>query len=130
MYRVRFHLQAGEHYKHWQICRMNGSRKLEVSYVDPFSNQLELSGCKLVNIVQKARKVNREGVKDVAGWVECREVKISENPVDNLERVFYNPIVDPHWRRDGDAGEFVWDDSKYETLITSGKQVYILEERV
>lgn len=130
MYRVRFHLQAGEHYKHWQICRMAGSKKVEVSYVDPQSCQLELMGCKLVNVVHIAQRVHREGVKDVAGWVECRDMMISECPVDNLERVFYNPILDPHWRRDSDDGEFIWDDSRYETLVTEGKQVYILEERV
>jgi len=130
MYRVRFHLQSGKHYKHWQICRMSGRKKIEVSYLDPWSCQLEMTGCKLVNMVQTAKRVNREGVRDVAGWVECREVKISENPVDNLEGVFYNPLIDPHWRRDSDCGEFVWDESEYETLVTQGKRVYILEERV
>jgi hypothetical protein len=130
MYRVRFHLQSGKHYKHWQICRMSGRKKIEVSYLDPWSCQLEMTGCKLVNMVQTAKRVNQEGVRDVAGWVECREVKISENPVDNLEGVFYNPLIDPHWRRDSDCGEFVWDESEYETLVTQGKRVYILEERV
>ena len=53
----------------------------------------------------------------------------NENPTDNLERLFYNPIRDPQWRRESDSGEFAWDDSQYFTLITQGKQVYILEER-
>jgi hypothetical protein len=51
-------------------------------------------------------------------------------PIDNLERLFYNPIRDPHWRRESDNNEFVWDNSEYATLLTNGKQVYILEERV
>jgi hypothetical protein len=130
MYRVRFHLQSGEHYKHWQICRMVGGKKVEVSYIDPQSCQLEMTRCRLVNVLRQAQKVHREGRKDVAGWVECEDVRIADCPVDNLEGVFYNPIVDPHWRRDSDCGEFVWDDSKYETLVTQGKRVYILEERV
>ena len=50
-------------------------------------------------------------------------------PVDNLEKLYYNPIRDPHWRRESDCNEFVWDESEYATLITNGKQVYILEER-
>jgi len=130
MYRVRFHLQSGKNYKCWQICQMNGSRRVKETYYDPSKVQLELVECKLVNKVKIARKVHAEGVKDVAGWVECREVKISENPVDGLERLFYNPILDPNWRRDGDDGEFVWDNSEYKTLVTQGKRVYILEERV
>jgi hypothetical protein len=50
-------------------------------------------------------------------------------PIDNLEKLYYNPIRDPHWRRESDSNEFIWDESEYATLITSGKQVYILEER-
>jgi hypothetical protein len=109
---------------------MNGSRRVKEIYYDPSKVQLELVECKLVNKVKIARRVHAEGVRDVAGWVECLEVKISENPVDGLERLFYNPILDPNWRRDGDNGEFVWDDSEYKTLVTQGKRVYILEERV
>ena len=127
---VRFHLGRGANYKFWQIKLVRGSKVVEAYYLDPSKVQLELVECKLVNKVKIARKVHAEGVKDVAGWVECREVQISENPVDGLERLFYNPILDPHWRRDSDNGEFVWDDSKYETLVTQGKRVYILEERV
>jgi hypothetical protein len=129
MYRVRFHLQSGKHYKHWQICQMNGSRRVKETYYDPSAIQLELVECKLVNKAKIARKVHAEGVRDVAGWVECLEVKISENPVDGLERLFYNPILDPNWRRDGDNGEFEWDNYKFDILISYGKQLYVLEER-
>jgi hypothetical protein len=101
-----------------------------VMYVDPSENNLEMMGCKLINKLNKAKKVNAAGKKDVAGWVECERVMINnENPVDNLERVFYNPIKDVHWRRDSDNGEFAWDNTEYSTLITNNKQVYILEER-
>ena len=50
-------------------------------------------------------------------------------PVDNLEKLFYNPLRDPYWRRESDNNEFIWDGSEYDSLITNGKQVYILEER-
>ena len=67
-------------------------------------------------------------MKDVSGWVECREVRIdNEIPVENLEKLYYNPIRDPQWRRESDCGEFAWDGSEYETLITNNRQVYILE---
>ena len=125
MYRVRFHLQSGKHYKHWQIRQ--GKR---VFYYDPTYYQLELIGCKLINKVNKAKKVHADGVKDVAGWVECDNVMIDNDiTIDNLEKLHYNPIKDIHWRRESDCGEFVWDNSEYATLITHGKQVYILEER-
>lgn len=126
MYRVRFHLQSGRNYMKWQI--RHGKN---VMYVDPSTNNLEMVRCKLINKLNKAKKVNDAGVKDVSGWIECEQVMVNnENPIDNLERVFYNPIVDVHWRRDSDDGEFAWDDSEYATLITNNKQVYILEERI
>jgi hypothetical protein len=50
-------------------------------------------------------------------------------PVDNLEKLYYNPIRDPYWRRESDSNEFIWDGSEYDSLITNGKQVHILEER-
>jgi hypothetical protein len=126
---VRFHLASGKNYMHWQVKVMQGRKKLNVCYYDPNDYQLEMINCKLVNKLNKAKKVHKAGKKDVAGWVKCDEVILTKCPVDNLERVFYNPISDIHWRRSSDAGEFSWDNSEYQTLITNNKQVYILEER-
>lgn len=126
---VRFHLQAGVNFMKWQVKVVQGRRKVRVYYLDPADRRLELRGCRLVNKVNKARKVNAAGVKDVSGWIECDEVLISDIPVDGLERLFYNPIRDVHWRRSGDDGQYEWDDTEYDTLVTEGKQVYILEER-
>lgn len=126
MYRVRFHLQSGPNFKKWQIRQGR-----TVVYIDPSKDNLEMVGCKLVNKINKAKKVFERGVKDVAGWIECERVVINnENPIDNLEKLFYNPIVDINWRRESDSGEFAWDNTEYATLVTSGKQVYVLEERV
>jgi hypothetical protein len=124
MYSVRFHLAKGKNYMKWQV-RQGKS----VQYYDPLTCQLELINCKLINKVNKAKKVHAAGVKDVAGWVSCEHVAINNLPVDNLEKIFYNPIRDPHWRRESDSNEFIWDNSEYATLLTNGKQVYILEER-
>ena len=116
---------------HWQIKIMKGSRRVDVYYYDPFYYQLEMVGCKLVNRPNKAKQVFEAGVHDVSGWVKCDEVMINnEVEVHNLEKLYYNPIRDPHWRRESDSNEFIWDNSEYATLITSGKQVYVLEERV
>ena len=128
---VRFHLLNGKHYKHWQVKIMQGRKKVDEYYYDPNEYQLEMRGCKLVNQLARAKWVHKKQKKNVSGWVECKEVILKkESPIDNLEKLYYNPIKDIRWRRESDCGEFAWDDSQYETLITQGKQVYILEERV
>jgi hypothetical protein len=125
VYRVRFHLQSGKNFMKWQIRQGK-----KVVYIDPAQHKLEMLGCKLVNKINRAKQVHERGVKDVAGWVECEDVVINDEiGVDNLERLFYNPIRDPQWRRESDDGEFAWDNSEYATLVTQGKQVYVLEER-
>ena len=115
---------------HWQVRIKQGGKTVDVYYYDPNEYQLEMLGSKLVNKVNKAKKVHAAGKKDVAGWVECDTVIINnEIGIDNLEKLYYNPIRDVHWRRESDCGEFAWDGSEYATLITQGKQVYVLEER-
>lgn len=127
---VRFHLGKGEHFRHWQIKVMQGRKKVDEYYYNPGHYQLVMIGCKLVNNLKKAKKVHKAGKKDVSGWVKCEEVQINnEIGIDNLEKLYYNPIRDPRWRRESDCGEFAWDDSQYATLITQDRQVYILEER-
>jgi hypothetical protein len=127
---VRFHLSSGKNYMHWQIKIMQGSKKVDVYYYNPTEYQLEMVGCKLVNRPNKAKQVFEAGVHDVSGWVKCEEVRpVRQMPVDNLEKLYYNPIRDPYWRRESDSNEFIWDNSEYATLVTSGKQVYVLEER-
>jgi hypothetical protein len=126
MFEVRFHLGRGENYMQWQVKTGDGKK----FYYNPAYYQLELIGCKLINKVNKAKKVNAAGVKDVSGWVECVDILVNnEVDVDNLEKLYYNPIKDVHWRRESDSGEFEWDNSEYASLITQGRQVYILEER-
>jgi hypothetical protein len=132
--KVRFHLLKGQHYKHWQVIVMQGKKKVDECYYDPNEYQLEMRGCKLVNQVARAKWVNKKQKKNVSGWVECEEVMLRKDfwpvlPIDNLEKLYYNPIKDVHWRRESDDGEFVWDDSEYATLVTDGRQVHILEER-
>jgi hypothetical protein len=129
-YEVRFHLGRGENYLHWQVNLMQGRERIDQTYYDPADCKIEMIGCKLVNKLNRAKKVHEAGVKDVAGWVECRDVIINNDiEVDNLEKLYYNPIKDIHWRRESDDNEFAWDDSEYATLVTQGRQVYLLEER-
>ena len=131
---VRFHLGGGKHYKHWQVKVKQGNKTVDVYYYDPNEYQLEMRGCKLVNQLARAKWVHKKQKKNVSGWVRCDEVMLRKNfyptlPVDSLEKLYYNPIKDIRWRRESDCGEFAWDDYEFDTLITNGKQVYVLEER-
>ncbi|NBR62225.1 MAG: hypothetical protein EBT86_11445 [Actinobacteria bacterium] len=128
---VRFHLLNGKNYRKWQVNIMRGRKRVDQYYVDPAEYQLEMRGCKLVNKLARAKWVHKKQKKNVSGWVQCEEVILNrEIGIDNLEKLYYNPIRDPRWRRESDCGEFAWDGSEYATLITQDRQVYILEERV
>jgi len=130
-YEVRFHLGRGENYLHWQVNLVQGRNRIGQTYYNPADCKIEMIGCKLVNKLNRAKKVHEAGVKAVAGWVQCEEILINNDiEVDNLEKLYYNPIKDIHWRRESDDNEFAWDDSEYATLVTQGKQVYLLEERL
>jgi hypothetical protein len=126
---VRFHLLKGKNYRKWQVKVVRGGKKVGVYYLDPAEGNLEMRGCRLVNKLNRAKKVHAAGVKDVSGWIECDEVVDASSPTDGLEPLYYNPIKDVHWRRGGDSGQYEWDDTEYATLVTEGRQVYILEER-
>jgi len=127
---VRFHLLNGQNYRKWQVNIMQGKRRVDQYYVDPTEYQLEMRGCKLVNKVARAKWVNKKQKKNVSGWVQCEEVMLRKDlPIDGLEKLYYNPIKDIRWRRESDAGEFEWDDYEFDTLVTDGRQVHVLEER-
>jgi len=129
-YEVRFHLSRGKNYMKWQVNLMQGGERIGQTYYDPADCKIEMIGCKLVNKINRAKKVHEEGVKDVAGWVQCEEVLINNDiEIENLEKLYYNPIKDIRWRRESDDNEFAWDNSEYATLVTKNKQVYVLEER-
>ena len=132
---VRFHLLNGPNYKHWQVKIMQGKKKVDEYYYNPNKYQLEIINCTLVNQLARARWVNKKQKKNVSGWVKCDEVIVNNIsqanvPVGSLEKLYYNPIVDVHWRRESDDREFKWDNSEYATLVTDNRQVYVLEERV
>jgi hypothetical protein len=113
---------------HWQIRAWDGT----VSYLDPQKYQIEMTGCILINKKNAAKKVHAAGKKDVCGWVECDNFFINEKgsiPIDNLERLCYNPIVEPSWRRVNDDGDFDWDDYDFNSLVTDGNRIHIVEER-
>ena len=129
MYNVRFNLQRGPYYKFWQI-RDWKDRQCAPSYVDPAKYQLTMVDCELVCNESKARKVYAAGVKDVCGWVQCRNVFCSDLSVfspantDEYPRLCFNPIVDTAWRLEGFPEEN-WNGRHVDTIITSGHRCYI-----
>ena len=130
MYKVRFHLGRGPHYLHWQVKTNNS-----VTYYDPKLYQLELGNCRLVSRPSESNKVFSSGVKSVCGWVECENYWVLNTdrhisiPVENLERLYYNPIVDPNWKRESDSREYSWNNCRFASLITDNNKLYILEEK-
>ena len=132
-YEVRFHLGRGAHFKHWQVKTYIGSRKVATTFYDPDIFSLQMFDCSLYNNRRVAQKVKNSGSKDVCGWIKCKRVDVLKGDFmwedyRSLERLYYNPINDIHWRRDGDDGTFNWDNSEYDSLITWNKNVYILSE--
>lgn len=128
--RVRFHLGRGAHYFHWQVKTNNS-----VTYYDPKLYQLELGNCRLVNRPSASQKVFSSGVKNVCGWVECENYWVLNTdrhipiPVENLERLYYNPIIDPNWKRESDGKYYSWNNCRFASLITDNNKLYILEEK-
>lgn len=132
MFKVRFHLGAGIHYKHWQIRTVCKGKPDRIEYENPAEVQLELVDCTLRSKTSVAKKVYSKQVRDVCGWVECEHVittylKYTDAPitVQELPRVTYDPKINPYWKIEGDS-------DNYETmlvaeLVTSGNRLHILK---
>lgn len=115
MIRVRFHLGAGEHFRHWQV-RQPGSPP---AYFDPAQVSLMLLGCRLVVRPGAAARVHAAGVKDVCGWVECDEVVVMPPTVCEGLAARFNPIDDVHWYVD----DQVADGLSVPTLVSVGRKL-------
>jgi len=128
MFSVRFHLGRGLNYKQWQIKDLV-NKDVQIEYVDPYRYQLVLVDCELICNENKARKVYAAGVKDVCGWIKCRDLYVSDPDlhhlpdVDSLPHLKFNPIVDPNWRVEGMYGNY--NGKKFDSIITSGRHCYI-----
>ena len=128
MFKVRFHLGAGEHYKHWQIRTPRKGQSDLVEYEDPSKVQLELVKCTLRSKTGVAKKVLSSQVRDVCGWVECKHIittYLDPITVEGLSRVTYDPKINPYWKIEGDSDNY--ETKRVGDLITSGKRLYILK---
>ena len=127
MFDVRFHLGAGEHYKHWQIKSYEGS-----IYHDPSKGMLVMYGCTLKNERGKAKRVFATQKRDVCGCVRCFTYIFipydSVNTEDSVtteghEELMYDPKIAPYWRSSN--GPDNYDSHSYPTLVTVGRRIYV-----
>lgn len=136
MFKVRFHLGAGEHFQHWQVTNKATG---EVAYYDPSVTRLQMSDATLRNQPGTARKIHQGANKSVCAWIDCKSVLVvplgealmrsCELALDTfviagtpLPTVRFNPKVAPHWV-DGD-GNFS-DLCRYDNLFTVGRRIVV-----
>ena len=119
MYRVRFHLARGEHFRHWQIRDMGNGKR---SYHDPDDMVLHMVNCKLMNRPNTAKKSYEGAVKSVCARIECEDVDVLYEDRWWGEVVTYNPRVSPHWQRHGKLNV---DGCVFRSLVTNGREVHI-----
>jgi len=125
MFDVRFHLGAGEFYKHWQV-----KSKDEVLYFNPKQYYLMLHNCVLKNKRSKANKVFATQKRDVCGFVRCEDWELFEfTPYYDMnyeygDELMYDPKIAPYWKKENDPN--IYDDLHYTRLITFGRRIFVL----
>ncbi|NDD85586.1 hypothetical protein EB118_17745 [bacterium] len=125
MFDVRFHLGAGEHYKHWQV-----KSKDEVLYYNPKQYYFMLHNCTLKNKRGTAEKVFSTQKRDVCGFVRCEDWELFEYTSHynmNYEyggELLYDPKIAPFWRMENSQDSY--DNTTYKRLITFGRRIFIL----
>jgi hypothetical protein len=112
--KVRFHLGAGEHYKHWKIEYPNG----DYQFINPEKQNMVLHGCQLHNRKGTAASIHAGGEKVVCAWVWCDEVRMRFMTDKGVE-VSYNPRVYPNWMYNGQVA----DNWKFDRLQTVGNKL-------
>lgn len=100
MLKVRYHLQKGPNYMHWQF---KDTLTNAVTYHDPKENIIKLFNCVLHNNRNLANKIYLGKNKDVCAWIKCRgmsfEFDLNSFPK-NCTKLNYNPKILPYWHTD------------------------------
>lgn len=123
MFKVRFHLGAGENFMKWQIKNTATREKI---YLDPKGVNLEIINGRLVNEPATAKSIFDGAHKTVCAWVLCDDVKSTKYNIEDIpvavRELFYNPKIAPFWRdRDGNNV----DGENYQELYTVGNHLYV-----
>lgn len=112
--KVRFHLGAGEHYKHWKIEYPNG----DYQFINPEKQNMVLYDCQLHNRKGTAAGIHKGGEKVVCAWVWCESISMRYMTDKGIE-VSYNPRVYPNWMCEGKVA----DNWKFDKLQTVGNKL-------
>lgn len=122
MYKVRFHLGSGPHFRHWQVRGPNG-----VEYHDPAEFSLILRGCVLKNNRRVAERVLSSQKRDVCGYLFCDSVERVDGVLPPYGRVVhFDPKIAPYWTVEGLEGP--QDGLQISILVSSGRRLRIAEE--
>ena len=119
VFRVRFHLQAGENFEKWQV-----KDELDnIKFYDPKEVTLIMENCTLKNRRKVAQKIYKGANKTVCAWVQCTRVTPVKPRYDELGIiVHYSPREHPFWETRGKC----LDNKDFGVLITEGKFVKAL----
>jgi hypothetical protein len=96
MFNVRFHLGAGQHYKHWQFKDTITKR---VWYIHPEEQIIELHNCVLYNNRNVANKIYMGANKDVCAWIKFKDgFKYDDSYIPSYStHLKYDPRKLPYW---------------------------------
>ncbi len=121
IYRIRFHLQHGPNYLQWQVRRRNTI----ISYHEPDSTHIVMSGCILKNITYMANKFHNGAAKDVCAWVECENYHLLGGIPESEcgSEIRFNPRIAPYWT---DSEGMNIDNTSYAGIISVGRRLYVL----
>lgn len=97
MLKVRYHLQKGPNYMHWQF---KDTATDQVFYHVPEENIIKLHNCVLHNNRNLANKIYLGKNKDVCSWIKCRGMALVFDMTQIPSwciHLRYNPKVLPYW---------------------------------
>ena len=117
---VRFHLQNGKHYMHWQVMSPNGDKY----YFNPNEVTIEIEEAYLKVNEGVADKITQGGEKNPCAWIMCEEVRVLEGTSKaTSNEIKYNPRKHSHFTlNDGDTSI---NKQEFTQLITVGNKVFI-----
>ena len=96
MYKIRFHLGAGEHYMHWQVKSDDN-----VVYYNPEITHLHLQNCILKNNRKTAERIFLGENKTVCAWILCEKLHVRYDGDSGVPSWYtelkYNPKIRPYW---------------------------------
>jgi len=127
MYKVRFHLGAGEHFMHWQV---KDTITGEVKYYNPDEYHIQMIQCRLKNHRRTAEKIFNGENKTVCAWIECKHIAVQPRNymiyriIGRHTLISYNPKKAPYWvNRLNDN----IDNDNYLEILTNGRNLFALK---